>query len=246
MEDFFNTIYNIVFPITDLKIYLFICFVILLMFISVMTSRTRIFRTYKKFLKVPNKAGLNGAQIAAASKKVLDIPNLQFALVKGTLTDAYSSKHKTLLMSKDVYESSSLASMAIIAHEFGHALQDKNDSTLFFICKITGKISRIFKKFIFPLIIIGSICMLVNHFGIYEVEFGFPLILLAVVILVCHFLFQLLTIPLEYDASRRGMNYLTKYQFITEAEHRKVKKLLGCAAQTYIASFFDNILPSKK
>ena len=98
----------------------------------------------------------------------------------------------------------------------------------------------------FPLIIFGSGCMLVNHFGIYEVEFGFPLILLAVGILVCHFLFQLLTIPLEYDASRRGMNYLTKYQFITEAEHRKVKKLLGCAAQTYIASFFDNILPSKK
>ena len=123
MEQVLNTIYNIIFPITDLKIYLFICFIILLMFISVMTSITRIFRTYKKYLKVPNKAGLTGGQIAAASKKVLDIPNLEFALVKGTLTDAYSSKHKTLLMSKDVYESSSLASMAIIAHEFGHAVQ---------------------------------------------------------------------------------------------------------------------------
>ena len=246
MEQALNTIYNIIFPITDLKIYLFVCFIILLMFISVMTSRTRIFRTYKKYLKVPNKAGLTGGQIAAASKKVLDIPNLEFALVKGKLTDAYSSKHKTLLMSKEVYETSSLASMAIIAHEFGHALQDKHDSTLFFICKFTGKISRIFSKFIMPLILIGSVCMLINHFGLYQVEFGFPLIMIAVFILVCHFLFQLLTIPLEYDASRRGLNYLIKYQFITESEQKKVKKLLGVAAQTYIASFLDNILPGKK
>ena len=107
--------------------------IILIMFIIVLTSKKRIIKTYEKYLRVNNKSNLTGKQLAFLSKQNLELYDLQFALTDVKLGDAYSPKYNTLILSEDVANTASLSSLAIVAHEIGHAVQHKNNSFLFLL-----------------------------------------------------------------------------------------------------------------
>lgn len=212
--------------------------VVVVLLIVVLSSRSRIIRAYDKYLKVGNKANLTGKELAIISKTKLQLDDLKFAVLDKKLCDAYSPKHNVLILSQEVCDTASLSSLTIVAHELGHAMQHKNDSGLFFLSRLLGAITRFLNKFILPLLVIGLFLFVIKYPN--EV-LGLHLMYVSFGIFGLHALNQIITIPLEYDASRRALKYLKENKFVSPSEYKKAKKLLNIAAQTYIANLFDGL-----
>ena len=217
--------------------------IVLLLIIIVLSSRTRIINTYKKYLKIGNKANITGKQLAFMAKQNLELDDLQFALTENTLGDAYSPKYKTLILSQEVCNTASLSSLTIVAHELGHAVQHKNNTGLFFISQLFSKITNITNKFIIPMFVIGLLTFILKY---PTEQLGATLMIISGCLFAAHVLNQILNIPLEYDASRKALKYLKEYNYVSPSELRKAKKLLSIAAQTYIASLFDGLFVLNK
>ena len=213
--------------------------IILILIIVVLTSRTRIIKTYEKYMHVNNKANLTGQQLAVFAKGVLGLTNLKLALTHNKLADAYSPKYKTLIISDEVCQTASLSSMAIVSHELGHATQDKESTLLFCSCRLFNMITKITNKFIIPLLVIG---LFLYIFKYPNDSLGSILMVISGALFLIHFLNQILNIPLEYNASARALKFLKKYKLLSSSEYKKAKHLLGIAAQTYIAGLLDGLL----
>lgn len=189
-------------------------------------------------MKIDNHANLTGEQLAFISKEILELDKLKFALTKQKLGDAYSCKYKTLIISEEVCRTASIASLTIVAHELGHALQDKHNNFLFVLTRIIGKIVVLTNKLVMPAFVIG---LFLFAFQYPVLDSGYYLLLTSGCLFALQALNQILNIPLEYDASRKALEYLKTNKFVSAGELRKAKKLLGIAAQTYIAGLFDGI-----
>ena len=212
-------------------------FVILL--IAVFSSRSRIKTLYLKYLKVGNQANITGKELAAISIEKLNLPNLNLAVADGELIDGYSAKTKTLIMSRDICNTASLASLTIVAHELGHAVQDRQGNLLFKLVNFLNRLTRFTTKLILPLLLVG-IFMLFPWFNTFDK--GLILIYIAAGLFGLLILVKLLTIPVEYNASHKALIYLKENNFLTRNEIGRAKKLLRVAALTYIASLFDGFL----
>ena len=220
------------------KILAIVAIILVILLIVVLSSRNRIIKTYEKYLKVANKANLTGKDLAIISKEKLNLENLKFAILDNKLCDAYSPKHKVLILSQEVCDTASLSSLTIVAHELGHAMQDKESSPLFTISKMLNAFTKFTNKFIVPLLIIGLFLFVIKYPDEY---LGSSLMLASVFLFGLHVLNQIINIPLEYNASKRALKYLKENNFVTGNELKKAKKLLNIAAQTYIANLFDGI-----
>ena len=225
------------------KIIAIIACAFVFLLIMVMSSKNRIFRTYKKYMRVDNKINMTGKEFAFMSKSVLELKDLQFALVDGKLSDAYSPKYKTLLMSEDVCNTASLSSIAIVSHELGHAMQHKDESGLFFLNQLLAKLTNFTNKFIVPLLLFGLFSFIFKY---PNDTLGTTLMLVSCALFCLHLLNLIVLIPLEYDASRRALRYLKQNNFISSGELHRAKKLLGVAAQTYIANLLDSLFMFNK
>lgn len=220
------------------KFYLIVAGIILIFLIWLFTARRRIVRVYKKYMKVPNDRGLNGENVAAFAVQHLQL-NIRFSLIKGELTDAYSQKTKTLYMSEAVRETNSLASVAIVSHELGHAMQDKEHNFFLKLNYALNRITHFTNRFILPLLLFGLLFKILH----WPTDLlGDRLIVASIVLFGMHALFKLLTIPVEYGASKRALKFLTSTKLITRREASKVKHLLNVAAQTYIVGLFDDFI----
>jgi len=225
------------------KVIAIVAAILLILIIIVLSSRTRIVKTYNKYMRVDNKHNITGKQLAFFAKQQLGLDDLKFALTQEKLGDAYSYKYNTLIMSEDVCNYASLSSMAIVAHELGHAMQYRDNSPLFNTVILTNRITRFTSGFVVPLFIIGL------FFSIFQYptpDFGYILIIISFSLFVLQILNKLLNIPLEYDASSRALKYLKENNLLTHGELSKARKLLSIAAQTYVASLFDELIPFKR
>lgn len=225
------------------KIIAVLLIILVILLILVMTSRTRIIKTYDKYMRVGNKANLTGKELALLSKQHLELDELKFAITKNKLGDAYSPKYKTLILSEEVCNTASLASLTIVSHELGHAKQHDENSGLFVFTRLMGNISRITNCLIVPSFVIGLLLFLIKF---PNESTGYALIILSAVLLLFHILNQILTIPLEYDASKRALKFLKENNLLSPSEFRKAKKLLSIAAQTYIAGLLDGLFKLKR
>lgn len=189
-------------------------------------------------MKVGNKADITGKQLAYYSKKKLGLNQLSFALTDKKLGDAYSPKYKTLILSQEVCDTASLASMAIVSHEIGHAMQDSEKNLLFRFVRALGYIVRFTNKFIVPTLIIGIFLYI---FKFPTIDTGYYFIITSIILFVLNILNQLLNIPIEFDASNRALKFLKANNIVSPSEYRKAKKLLSIAGQTYIAGLFDSL-----
>lgn len=225
------------------KVIAIIAIIIIILLIIVLTSRTRIVKVYDKYMKIGNKANLTGKQLAFISKANLELNGLDFALTKNKLGDAYSPKYNTLILSEEVCNTASLSSLAIVAHELGHAMQKKENSALFFVSQLFGKITRFTNNFILPLLIVGLLSFIFKY---PNDSLGMILMIISGGLFIFHVLNQILNIPVEYDASHRALKYLKEYNYVSPNEYSKARRLLSVAAQTYIANLFDGILIIKK
>ena len=185
---------------------------------------------YKKYRDVGNAASIKGADMARYILDKHGMYNVKVECVSGTLTDHYDPRTKVVRLSEDIYERTSIAAISVAAHECGHAIQDHEGFFLLRIRSMLVPIVNIASYLGYIAITIGLLASLVNvvWIGIYAE--------LAIV------LFQLVTLPVEIDASRRGLKELKENHAIKDDEHRSSFIMLVAAASTYLASVATALL----
>lgn len=186
--------------------------------------------TFNKYKKEPNLKEKSGAEVA---REILDKNGLKDIYVvetKGNLTDHYDPSRKVIRLSSDVYHKESVASVAVAAHECGHAIQDRDNYTFLRIRAFLVPFVNLSSKLGYVAILIGIIANLID-----VIWLGIGL---EAVILV----FQLITLPVEFDASKRALKELEGMNILTENELVKGKVVLTSAALTYVASVAATVL----
>ena len=227
-----------------MEVYIILGIIIFLLLVSLFTSRTRVVKLYNKYSKVYNSKNITGEQFAFFARQKLGYDKLNFSLIKGKMTDCYVPKTKTLCLSEEVAHTPSIASIAIVAHELGHAEQHFSGSLLFKLNHFFACLTRLTSKLILPCLVFG----LIAHIFKWPTEnLGMILMITSGVLFGIAVLVKLLVIPVEINASNRALKFLTKNGIITNKELPKVKKLLRTAGRTYVVALFDGIIiPIKK
>lgn len=199
-------------------------------FIITLTAQILISAAYSKYKKILNNNDNTGYDTA---RKILDSNNLEDVMIletKGNLTDHYDPKRKVIKLSTDIYHGSSIASAAVAAHECGHAIQDKNKYLPMRI-----------RSFIIPFV---NIC---TRLGYLAIIIGLifnraPLLEAGIILLLAMLIFQLVTLPVEFNASKRALKELEKEKILSKDEKGGAKYMLIAAAFTYVASVLTTLL----
>lgn len=203
---------------------------ILIIFIIPLIAQIKVSINYNKYLKEDAFCGLTGFEVA---RKILDsngLNNIHIVETPGTLSDHYDPTRKVLRLSHNVFHGTSISSMSIAAHECGHAIQDKEGYSFMRI-----------RSFIFPIVNIATqLSYIIILIGILTAMF--KLIMLGIALTGCGLIFQLITLPVEFDASKRAKEELYKLNIANDEENNGVKKVLGAAAMTYVAGVLTSIL----
>lgn len=187
-------------------------------------AQLRVKRTYSKYSKVASSSYLRGAEVA---RKILDqngLYNVNIEEVRGKLSDHYDPRTKTVRLSSDNYHGHSVAAAAIAAHEVGHAIQDAEAYSFLRLRATLVPVANIGSNFSWILIIIGMLLGASNF------------VLLGIVFMAAAVLFQLVTLPVEFNASSRAMDQVVAIGVIRNDEERETKKVLSAAALTYVAA----------
>ena len=187
-------------------------------------------RTFRNFGKFSNGKGLTAEDCAAVIMHGAGIYDVRIERIRGTLTDHYSPSEKVLRLSDSVYGSMSVAALGVAAHECGHAIQHKQGYFPLKLRAISVPVANIGSKLSWPVILIGLIIGQMGIARIGVVLFGFVV------------LFQLITLPVEFDASNRALKILEQKKLLIGGELKGATKVLKAAALTYVASLFSSIL----
>lgn len=185
---------------------------------------------YNKYKEINSNGKKTGKEIA---RKILDENGLSKVTIKesaGTLTDHYDPKNKTVNLSTDIYKGTSIAAVAVAAHECGHAIQDKNGYVFLKIRHALVPTVNICSKLGYAAVFIG---LLAGFFNIAMIG----LILLGAILV-----FQLITLPVEFNASSRAKKQLKKLELINQTDSNGVSDMLFAAALTYVAALASTIL----
>ena len=199
-------------------------------FIITLIAEIGVKGSYSKYKKINASKKMTGQEVA---RKILDangLENVQVKEVGGTLSDHYNPSDKTVNLSTDIYKDSSIASIAVAAHECGHAIQDK----------VGYKFLKL-RNSIIPTV---NICSKLGYFVVMiGVLFGSFNFAMAGFILLCTILvFQLVTLPVEFNASKRAKKELIKLNIADKKDASGVKSMLLAAAMTYVASVANTLL----
>jgi hypothetical protein len=186
--------------------------------------------TYKRYSKVGNCRGITSQQAAEAILHSAGIYDVRIERIRGNLTDHYSPNEKVLRLSDSVYGSTSVAAIGVAAHECGHAIQHQVGYAPLKLRSASVPIANIGSKLSWPLILLGWI------FGYYGLaEIGVLLFTFVVI-------FQLITLPVEFDASSRALKVLNQQNMLFGDEMTGARKVLTAAALTYVAALFSAVL----
>jgi Zn-dependent membrane protease YugP len=186
--------------------------------------------TYKKWSKVPISSGLTGAQAARRMLDANGLSNVSIECVGGELTDHYNPKTKVVSLSEAVYNGASVSATAIACHECGHAVQHAR-----------GFVPATVRGALVPTVnLAGGVWILVLFAGIFLQMVG--LVYLAIALYAATLLFQLVTLPVEFDASNRALAYVKGYGFLPASETGGARSVLTSAALTYVAAALVSVL----
>ena len=195
-----------------------------------MAASAHVNSTFKKYSRYRSNSGLTGAQAAAKILESQGIYDVQIRHVSGDLTDNYNPSNKVLSLSDATYNSTSVAAIGVAAHECGHAIQDKENYSFLRFRSMLFQIVRISNYFSYIVLLLGFLFEAVNLFSV-----GIALVTLGLV-------FQIITLPVEYNASSRAKKELESVNIISPDEMVGVTKVLSSAAMTYVAGVLSNAL----
>ncbi|MCO6359705.1 hypothetical protein BXY85_2200 [Roseivirga pacifica] len=209
--------------------------VIGIMIVSLIVQQ-RLKHKFKKYSKVGLQNGLSGKEVAELMLRDNGITDVQILSVQGRLTDHYNPADKTVNLSPDVYNGRSVMAAAVAAHECGHAIQHATAygplemrSTLVPIQQASGKLIN----FMFMALLIGSFGL-----ALFPVEWAMLGIIAAYTIFT---LFAFITLPVEYDASKRALAWVETRNITTSEEHDMAKDALNAAARTYLVAALGSL-----
>ena len=186
--------------------------------------------SYSKYKKVQNSKGITGAEVA---REILDkhgLSNVYVTATNGTLSDHYDPKRKVVRLSKDIYEGTTIAAVSVAAHEVGHAIQDKEEYA--------------FMRFRSALVPVVNFSSTAGYFAILiGLFFGYTsFIWLGIALEIVILLFQLITLPVEFNASNRALEEIEKNNYLVRGEVKGSRKMLKAAAFTYVASVLTALI----
>ena len=193
-------------------------------------AQIKVKTTYNRYAKEENSIHMTGKEVA---RKILDkngLSDVTIGQVAGSLTDHYDPRSRNINLSEDIYSKTSISAVSVAAHECGHAIQHKESySFLTFRTKMVPVVNFT-SKFATIFIFIGFLSELLNF------------VYIGIALLSVGLLFQFITLPVEFDASRRGKEELKRLGLISDKDTKGAKKVLGAAAMTYVASFLASAL----
>ena len=210
-------------------------FIALFIFVLIFSlyAQIRVSSAYGKNVRIPSRGGLTGREAAEAVMTQAGITDVAIEETEGHLTDHYNPVSKTLVLSSENYRGTSLAAIGVAAHEAGHALQHKEGYQLLEFRMSLAPVTRIASGII-PFIYIAS------FFGLGALS-G-PILNIAIIAFAILTVFQLVTLPVEYDASRRAKVQLVSLGILDKDEMPGVNETLNAAALTYLAAFIAVLL----
>lgn len=198
-----------------------------------MIASARVKGTFNKYSQLRSMSGMNGAQVAQRVLQAAGIYDVQVRHVSGSLTDHYDPRTKTVNLSDPVYNATSVAALGVAAHECGHAIQHAKSYAPLSIRSALVPIANFGSMLAWPVILIG-LFFNTRSSGLI-IDIGILLFLAAV-------LFQLVTLPVEFDASRRALVMLRTQGILADDELKYTRRVLKSAALTYVASAAAAIL----
>ena len=194
-------------------------------------AQGRVKNAFREFSQIQSLYGMSGSAVARRLLDSVGVPGVTIERVQGKMTDHYDPRNKVLRLSEEVYNSSSLAALAIVAHEAGHAIQDRVRypflvmRTAFVPVASTG--SRLG-----GILLMGGFVLAMFTGS----TFGYTVAWIGLILYGAAFLFTVITLPVEYDASRRAIKLLQANGMVNASEVGGAKKVLSAAALTYVAA----------
>lgn len=185
---------------------------------------------YSKYEKIAVESGMTGREVAEKILRANDIYDVNIAKVSGTLSDNYNNSKKLVSLSESIFDGKSIASVSVAAHECGHAIQYK-----------TGYAPIKLRNMLVPFVNIGS------YLGYIVIVISLifsmmKLFLVGIILTALAVVFQLVTLPCEFDASKRAKKELLRLGLISEKEHDGASSMLRAAAFTYVAGLISGLL----
>jgi Zn-dependent membrane protease YugP len=198
-----------------------------------MIASARVKGTFNKYSQLRSMSGMNGAQVAQRVLQAAGIYDVQVRHVSGSLTDHYDPRTKTVNLSDPVYNATSVAALGVAAHECGHAIQHAKNYAPLSIRSALVPIANFGSMLAWPVILIGLL---------FNTRSSGLIIDIGILLFSAAVLFQLVTLPVEFDASRRALVMLRTQGILADDELRYTRRVLKSAALTYVASAAAAIL----
>ena len=189
--------------------------------------------TFNRYSDVHSKLGYNASEIARYLLDYANLENVQIERIRGNLTDHYDSQNKVLRLSDATNDSTSVAAIGVAAHEAGHALQDRDDYAFLRLRAALVPITNIGQTAAFPVLLFGLLL---------GAGSGQTLINIGLILFSLTFLFQIVTLPVELNASHRALSILETEQILVGEELEGARKVLRAAALTYVAAAIASFL----
>ena len=198
-----------------------------------MIASARVKGTFNKYSQLRSMSGMNGAQVAQRVLQAAGIYDVQVRHVSGSLTDHYDPRTKTVNLSDPVYNATSVAALGVAAHECGHAIQHAKNYAPLTIRSALVPIANFGSMLAWPVILIGLL---------FNTRSSGLIIDIGILLFSAAVLFQLVTLPVEFDASRRALVMLRTQGILADDELKYTRRVLKSAALTYVASAAAAIL----
>ena len=204
--------------------------ILIISLIITLSAQAFVSMTYSKTRKIKNINNLTGSEVARVILDKNGLRNVQVVETPGNLSDHYDPRSKVVRLSSEVYHSPSIASVAVAAHECGHAIQDD-----------TNYIFMNIRAAIVPIVNFAS------YAGYFAIAIGFfasamNLVWFGIIMECVILLFQIITLPVEFNASSRALKQIKELNFLDQKEYKKGRKMLTAAAMIYVASVATTVL----
>ena len=203
---------------------------ILLIIIIPLLAQLKIQSSYNRYKRVENSKKKSGFEVA---REILDkngLEDIYIVEIKGELTDHYDPTKKVVRLSTDIFHGETIAAAAVAAHECGHAIQDKESYTFLKIRSAIYPVVNVATSISYYIILLGFLMQ------------AFQLIYLGIALTCCGLSFQVVTLAVEFDASRRALEKLQDYKIVDNSEFAGAKEVLTAAALTYVAGVLASML----
>ena len=198
-------------------------------------AQNNIKSTYRRYAQVNSRMGMTGSEVARTILHNMGINDVKVEAVRGQLTDHYDPRAKTVRLSQGIYDSNSLAAAAVAAHECGHVLQDKKDYKFMNFRAALVPAANIGSQFAPMLVMLGIFLSAMGQISLIFIYIGIVLFLGVIS-------FHLITLPVEFDASRRALKLIDELGILQGEENRGARAVLNAAAWTYVATAFAAFL----